>query len=434
MTDACEFSPHPHINKNVRGLSPSPTVAINDRSNQLLREGRKVFKLGLGQSPFPVPDPVVKALQAHAFEKDYLPVMGLDALRDVVAEHHRRTFGIECKPEQVLVGPGSKELMFLLQLVYDGDIVIPMPAWVSYAPQARIIGREIHLVATEAENGWRITPSQLEETCRKAPDRPRIVVLNYPSNPTGGSYTLDELQDLAEVMRKYRAVVLSDEIYGKLHHTGTHASIVPLYPEGTIFSGGLSKWCGAGGWRLGIFVVPECMDWLLKAMAAVASETYTSTCAPIQHAAIRAFLGGPEIEEYLQGCRRVLRALGHHISGLIRGSGARVLSPTGGFYLFPDFSPLKERLRIRGITTDRELCQRLLDEVGVAILPGSDFGCTPQDLAARLSYVDFNGGMALEAARDTPKNQHLGIDFLMDFCGPTLEAVELLVDWLDRER
>jgi aspartate aminotransferase len=317
--------------------------------------------------------------------------------------------------------------------VYDGDIVIPTPAWVSYAPQARIIGREIQLVPTEAKNGWRITPSQIEEICRKAPDRPRIVVLNYPSNPTGGSYTLDELQSLAEVMRKYRAVVLSDEIYGKLHHTGNHASIVPLYPEGTIFSGGLSKWCGAGGWRLGIFVVPECMDWLLEAMAAVASETFTSTSAPIQYAAIRAFVGGPEIEQYLQDCRRVLRALGHHIAELVRRSGSRVVSPQGGFYLFCDFSPLKERLQTRGITTNRELCQRLLEEVGVAMLPGSDFGCTAQELTARLSYVDFSGEGALRAIQDIPKDQPLGADFLKNFCGPTLEAVELLVDWLDRE-
>ena len=123
------------LNANVRGLTPSATVTINDRSNELCRRGRDIFKLGLGQSPFPVPEPVVEALRQNAFQKDYLPVKGLHELRETVADHHRETFGIDCDAEDVLIGPGSKELMFLLQLAYDGDLVIPTPTWVSYAPQ-----------------------------------------------------------------------------------------------------------------------------------------------------------------------------------------------------------------------------------------------------------------------------------------------------------
>lgn len=125
----------PRLNSNVRGLTPSATVAINDRSNELRRRDRDIFKLGLGQSPFPVPEPVVEALRQNAFQKDYLPVKGLHELRETVADHHRETFGIDCDAEDVLIGPGSKELMFLLQLAYDGDLVIPTPTWVSYAPQ-----------------------------------------------------------------------------------------------------------------------------------------------------------------------------------------------------------------------------------------------------------------------------------------------------------
>ena len=293
MKDRCEFSPRLHLNKHIIGLPPSATVAINDHSNRLLAEGRTVYKLGLGQSPFPVPRSVVEALQENAHQKDYLSVKGLFELREAIADHHRETFGVVCRPEHVLIGPGSKELMFLLQLVFFGDIVIPTPAWVSYGPQARIIGRPIHQLPTRQENGWRLTPDEFEAFCRKTEDRPKILVLNYPSNPTGASYSIEELESLAEVARKYRVMILSDEIYGKIHHQGTHASIVPLYPEGSVFSGGLSKWCGAGGWRLGLFVVDECMEWLLDAMSAVATETFTSTCAPIQYGAVRAFQGGP---------------------------------------------------------------------------------------------------------------------------------------------
>ncbi len=254
------------LNLNVRGLSPSATVAINDRSNELRRQGREIFKLGLGQSLFPVPHSMVEALRENATQKDYLPACGLLELREAIAEHHNRTFGIDCGPEDVLIGPGSKELMFLLQLVYYGDLIIPAPTWVSYAPQAKIIGRHIRLLSTSIKDDWHLTPEQLDDLCKQDPGRPRILILNYPSNPTGLTLSQSRLEGLAAVARRHRVVILSDEIYGKLHHEGKHRSIVPLYPEGTIFSGGLSKWCGAGGWRLGLFVFPKSLRWCVILM------------------------------------------------------------------------------------------------------------------------------------------------------------------------
>ena len=425
----CDQSPDVQLNLTVRGLLPSATVAINERSDQLRREGRQIFKMGLGQSPFPVPGLLVEELQRNAFQKAYLPVRGLPELRRAVAEHHCRTFGIDCTSDDVLIGPGSKELMFLLQLVYYGDLVIPTPAWVSYAPQARIIGRHVRLLPTSRENGWRLAPEQLDKLCRTDPSRPRIVVLNYPSNPTGTTYALNELRILAEVARKYRVILLSDEIYGKLHHEGEHASIVPLYPEGTIFSGGLSKWCGAGGWRLGLFVFPECLRWLLDAMAAVASETFTSTSAPIQFAAVPAFQEDKKIDEYLRRSRRILRALGGQLAARLQEAGVATHFPHGGFYLFPDFGPKAEMLRSRGINTSPELCERLLEETGIAILPGRDFGRPPAELTARLAYVNFDGAQALKAVGDIPSEMPLDDGFLRAHCGEVLMAIDRLCEW-----
>ena len=434
MSDRCTATPEVHLNPNVRELTPSATIAINERSIRRQAEGREVFRLGLGQSPFPVPEVVVAALRDNAHRKDYLPVEGLPELRAAVAEHHRRTFGIDCTADNVLVGPGSKELVFLLQLVYEGDIIIPAPSWVSYEPQARIIGRRVHPVATRREDRWLLTPQQLDELCSAAPGRPRILILNYPSNPTGQTYTARELDALAEVAARHRVVVLSDEIYGKLHHDSEHASLVPRNPDGTIFSGGLSKWCGAGGWRLGVFVIPDRMRWLLDAMAAVASETFASTSAPIQCAAVTAFQQEPSIDSYLAQCRRVLAALGNHLAETMRKSGLDVLSPDGGFYLFPDFTPLAERLARRGIDSAPQLCERLLEETGVAVLPASDFGCAPDHLGARLAYVDFDGAEALEASAASAASAagtRLGEDFLRRYCGRTVEAVDRLCDWVD---
>lgn len=423
----CDLAPDIQLNLNVRGLSPSATVAINERSDQLRTQGLRIYKMGLGQSPFPVPDIIVDELKQNAFQKAYLPVKGLPELRHAIAEHHIREFGIDCTANDVLIGPGSKELMFILQLVYYGDIVIPTPAWVSYAPQAQIIGRQIRFLHTHRENGWRLTPEQLDTLCKSDPSRPRILVLNYPSNPTGTTYSQDELKAIAKIANKYRVIVLSDEIYGKLHHAGKHHSIVPLYPEGTIFSGGLSKWCGAGGWRLGLFVFPTCLRWLQDAMAAVASETFTSTSAPIQYAAVKAFQESEDIDRYLYQARRILVSIGSKLVSLLKNVGVEVPLPQGGFYLFPDFKKYREKLKI---TTSPEFCEHLLQETGVAILPGRDFGRDPEEMTARLAYVNFDGKKALEAASQILDKQSLNDDFLYAYCAEPLNAVEKLCNWL----
>ncbi|MBU0753368.1 MAG: aminotransferase class I/II-fold pyridoxal phosphate-dependent enzyme [Gammaproteobacteria bacterium] len=425
-------SPDVNLNLNVRGLKQSATLAINERSAELIRSGRQVYRLGLGQSPFPVPQPVVDELKANAHQKDYLPVRGLRALRDAVAGYHRRMHGIERSGDDVLIGPGSKELMFVLQLVYYGDLVIPTPSWVSYAPQARIVGRQIHWVPTSPENDWRLMPDDLDRACHDDPGRPRIVILNYPSNPTGDTYTSDELKALAKVAKKYKVILVSDEIYGELHHRGQHVSIARFYPEGTIISGGLSKWCGAGGWRLGTFTFPHSLRWLLDAMATVASETYTSTSAPIQYAAIRAFAGGTEMETYLAHSRRVLRHLGRHVWRSLRDAGASVSEPVGGFYLFPDFGPLRERLARHGVADSITLCERLLGDAGVATLPGSDFGRPPQELTLRLAYVDFDGARCLMAAQQIPLDQELDRAFLELYCPNVMQATAAMASWLKK--
>lgn len=419
-----------HLNENVRGLQPSATIAINDRSNQLRRRGQEIFRLGLGQSPFPVPEVVVDALREHAFEKDYLPAQGLEELREAVADHHRRTFGIDCEAEDVLIGPGSKELMFLLQLTYFGELFIPAPTWVSYAPQARILGRPVHFLATSSRDHWQLTPAGLQQLCDERSASARLLILTYPSNPTGTTIPEAHLKEIAEIARRRHVVLLSDEIYGKLHHEGEHHSIVPHYPEGTIFSGGLSKWCGAGGWRLGLLVFPKCLRWLRDGMVAVATETFTSTCAPVQYAAIRAFEGGPEVDAYLRGARRILKALGRWLTRKLQEAGADIVPPEGGFYLFPDFSRFRPKLAPRGIRTSAQLCECLLDDTGVAILPGSAFGQPPEELSARLAYVDFDGAKALSAAAEFPPQQPLDDAFAARHCPRVVEAVDRICRWL----
>lgn len=419
-----------NLNLNVRGLSPSSTLAINERSNQLIKQGRTIYKLGLGQSPFPVPERVVESLRQHAHEKDYLPVRGLPALREAIAGFLHRTQGIERSADDVIIGPGSKELIFILQLVYYGDLIIPTPSWVSYSPQARIIGRHVTWVPTTSENNWRLSPEKLDLICRTDPDRPRVVIINYPSNPVGSSYPIERLKLLAQVARKYHVILISDEIYGMIHHQGQHVSIARYYPEGTIVSTGLSKWCGAGGWRLGTFVFPPNLRWLQDAMAIVASETYTATSAPIQHAAVTAFNGGADIDEYLHQSRRVLRAIARLLVQKLHDAHVSVPMPDGAFYLFADFSYYRDKLEKRGILTSVELCEALLEETGVAMLPGADFGRQPEELTARIAYVDFDGKASLEAASKIENGKQLNGQFVNEVSPRLVEAFDKMCHWL----
>jgi aspartate aminotransferase len=420
------------LNLNVRGLSSSPTLKINESSNDLILNGTKVYKLGLGQSPFPVPTPVVNALKLHAHEKDYLPVKGLTALREAVADFHRKKDKVDARAENVIIGPGSKELMFLLQIVYYGEIIVPTPCWVSYAPQARITGRNINFISTSYGERWRISAEKLAEFCEGECDmyRPRLLVLNYPGNPEGLTYSADELKNIAKVARNYEVLVLSDEIYGMLHHKGEHVSISRFYPEGTIISSGLSKWCGAGGWRLGMFTFPPDMSQLMNAMASVASETYTSVSAPIQYAAVRAFRGGVAIERYLWHVRRILSILGKQCHEILTGAGIRIHPPSGAFYLFLDFSPLSDDLSKRGINDSASLCKDLLEKKQVAILPGVNFGRDPKELTARMAYVNFDGPNALAASENIPLDRSLPEDFTNKWCGDTLIGTQRIVDWI----
>ncbi|MES9872894.1 MAG: aminotransferase class I/II-fold pyridoxal phosphate-dependent enzyme [Candidatus Sedimenticola sp. PURPLELP] len=431
MAFNAEYFPDIHLNLNVRGLGQSATLAINERCKHLHAKGKEVFRLGLGQSPFPVPAPVVEELRVNAHQKDYLPVKGLPQLRESVASYHERKEGVEYSAEDVLIGPGSKELMFLVQLVYYGDLVIPTPSWVSYAPQATIVGRHIRWVPTRFEDGWRISPGELTTVCQKDPTRPRIVILNYPNNPSGTTYPREELQELAAVARRYKLIIISDEIYGETRFDGKHESIARYYPEGTIISGGLSKWCGAGGWRLGTFTFPSSLRWLLDAVAVAASETFTSTSAPIQHAAVRAFEGGLEMERYLSNNRRILKAIGEKLHASLDEIGVKVPRPEGGFYIFPSFENHMMKLHARGITTSTQLCERLLDETGVAMLPGTDFGRPANELIARAAYVDFDGAHALVGAEGIPLDQELPDDFLELHCNKVLTALDRLCSWLD---
>ena len=227
--------------------------------------------------------------------------------------------------------------------------------------------------------------------------------------------------------RKHNVIVLSDEIYSELHYQGKHESMAHFYPDGTIISNGISKWAGAGGWRLGFFVFPDALKPVLDSMIVIASETFTSVSAPIQMAAISAFEGSTEMHQYIQASRNIMRTTGTVFSKLLQQQGIDVVMPEGGFYNLPDFSNHKEKLLTKGITSATELCRQMLKQTGVAGLPGSDFGLS-QGFLVRFAFVDFDGTQLIHRVLENPA-------LVLDDNTPELQhlfsAAQRIGQWLD---
>lgn len=381
-------------------VAKSGTLSLNETSRALEAAGREVYRFGFGESPFPPPRRVQEALRKAAHRTDYTAVAGLPQLRENVAAFHHEVDGYPISAGQILIAPGAKPLLLnVMRAFQTAQVYLPAPSWVSYGPQARLAGHEVIGISAAFEGRWRLTPAELERAILSSGRAgcEKLLVLNYPGNPEGLSYSLEELQALTAVLTKHGVWVLADEIYALLDHQGEHISLGRLYPERTLVTTGLSKWCGAGGWRLGALILPpDAPAALFDALIGLGSETYSCAPAPMQVAALAAYKLDAEVYDFLDGQRRVLRAIGSAVYAAISAAGIRVHAPQGGFYLLLDFSPFAERLQKRGIHDDAQLCEKLLADTGVALLPGAAFGLSKTSYTARLAYVDFDGEAALQ--------------------------------------
>ena len=399
----------------VKNLKPSSTLKINEVSKQLEEKGKKIFKFGFGQSPFQVPTDIVNKLKDNAYRNKYMPMQGLEKLRKSIAKYTSTKKGYNYISDNVIIGPGSKELMFLLHVMFDGEIILPAPSWVSYAPQA-ILGRnKIRILETKRENNWFPTKKEIEKIILKDKKKNYLLFLNSPNNPSG--QICENLEEISEITKKYNLLILSDEIYSELSFNDNYKSISSFCPEKTIISTGLSKWCGAGGWRLGYFIVPETLKVIKNTLNILASETFSAVSAPIQYAAIQAYEGNHK--NYLKSSREILRAVGNYVYDNLRSNKILINKPQGGFYLMPEFINAK-------FESSSEMCDNILKKTGVALLPGSDFGFDKKRMLARLSFTDFDGKHFME---EYDKGNNLNNKLIENLAPKMAEGVDKLKKW-----
>ena len=403
------------IKDQISQLKPSATLAINEESNKLIKNGKKVYKFGFGQSPFPVPETIVSALKNNANKNTYLPMQGLEELRSAIANYLNKYNNNNFKSDDIIIGPGTKELMFLTQIAFQGEVLLPAPSWVSYQPQALIAKNKVHWIQTTNSSNWFPTAEQLEDKIKSIENKNLLLFINSPNNPSGT--VCKNLQEIAEVAKKHKLIILSDEIYSQLTFDNQYRSISNFYPESTIVSTGLSKWCGAGGWRLGFFAIPDQLKVLKNSLKILSSESFTSVSAPIQYAAIEAYKG--DHSAYLNTVRKILSFAGNYVYENLKSNVINVTKPEGGFYLFPEFTNAK-------FSSSSEMCKDILNKTGVALLPGSDFGLKSSKMVVRLSYTDFDGANFL---RNTAGGNKLDNANLKKNAPNIVEGVAALKEW-----
>lgn len=375
----------------TRQFAPSATLAMNETVAQRRAAGRETIHLGFGEATFPLHPLLRTALAETANHTAYAPVAGTPALRKAIAAYLLRTRELNYSSEHIIVAPGSKPLLYALLHILEGDVLLPVPSWVSYAPQARLAGRRIFDVQTDPRDFHRLTPQSLDiaiALARKEGANPRILIVNSPSNPTGSMFDRADVEALAVWARGEGITIISDEIYAELAHGWRpHVSPARFYPEGCIVTGGLSKAFSAGGWRVGYAALPSTPEGtqVAKALRTLASEIWSAAATPMQDAAVVAFTPNAELEIYVKRSARIHAHVTHQLYTTLTQLGIPCPRPAGAFYLYPDFAPWQAALAEKGVNTSEELARYLLDEWDIATLPAVVFGEEPPALRLRLA-------------------------------------------------
>jgi aspartate/methionine/tyrosine aminotransferase len=351
--------------KAMSRLGTETAFEVLAKARALEAQGREIIHLEIGEPDFDTPSNIIEAAGTALMEGQthYCPSAGIPELRQAIAEHIAETRGVDVVPEQVVVTPGGKPVMFfaILALVEEGDEVLyPNPGFPIYESMIKFVGAKPVPLVLEEDRGFRFDVSQLRE---KVSPRTKMIIINSPQNPTGGVLTREDLEEIAAVATEHDLMVLSDEIYDRILYEGEHVSFLsmPDVQDRTILLNGFSKTYAMTGWRLGYGVMPE---GLAEHITRLMTNSNSCTATFTQWAGVEA-LRGPQgasakmVEEFKRR-RDVI------VPGLNAIDGIRCAMPKGAFYVFPN---------IEGTgMSEREFADYLMEEAGVAVLAGTSFG------------------------------------------------------------
>jgi len=375
------------ISQRAQSVKPSETLTISAKAKELKRAGKSVISLSAGEPDFPTPEHVCKAA-IKAIEEGfhgYTMNTGTPELREAICNKLKRDNGLSFTPSQILVSNGAKQSLgfTMLTLLDKGDeVIIPTPYWVSYPQMVNLADGTPVPVRTHFEDNYKLTPKSLENSITQ---NTKALILCSPSNPTGARYSADELKGLAEVLRNHKdIVIISDEIYEYIVFEGTHVGILEVAPDlknRTILVNGFSKGFAMTGWRLGYLAGPEKF---VQSVAKIQSQETSAPSSISQKAGEAAYTGNLDAVGKMRQAFSERR--NYVVNALNAIEGVECFTPQGAFYVFPDISTYLNRKTKAGksIASSTDLCLYLLEEFGVAAVPGDAFG---EPNGMRISYA-----------------------------------------------
>ena len=375
------------ISDSLKRIKPSPTIAVSTKARELKAAGKDVIGLGAGEPDFDTPENIkevaIKAIKDG--DTKYTAVDGTPALKKTIVEKFKRENNLDYSVDQITVGAGGKHVIYnaMMATLNEGDeVIIPAPYWVSYPDIVLLTGAKPVIIKCSEDQGFKLKPKDLENTIT---NKTKWLILNSPSNPTGTSYSENEIRDLAEVLKKNSNVhILSDDIYEHISYEGfkffTIAQI-PELKERVLTMNGVSKSYAMTGWRIGYAAGPK---EIIKAIAKIQSQSTSNPSSVSQAAAVEALSGKQDFISERSKAFQERRDF--VVSELNKINGINCLKPEGAFYVFPSCKELLGKKDSKGnvLETDSDFVQSLLENVGVAVVQGSAFGL---DGFFRISYA-----------------------------------------------
>ncbi|MBI9111168.1 pyridoxal phosphate-dependent aminotransferase [Maridesulfovibrio ferrireducens] len=369
------------ISERLMRAKPSATLAVNAKAQELRAQGKEIVSLAVGEPDFQTPQHVCDAMKKAVDEgfTRYTPVPGIPELRTAVAGYYKRFYDVSAKAENTIISNGGKHSLYnlFMALIDPGDeVLIPAPYWVSYPPMVELAEGKPVIVPTTAESGFLAQVKDLEAACTS---RTKVLVLNTPSNPTGGHYPQDHLTEIAEWARKKGIFIISDEVYDRLvYKPATYSTLSNFwekYPEDVAIVGALSKSFCMTGWRVGTSLAhPD----LVKAMIKIQGQSTSNVNSMTQKAAVAAFEGPWDLIDKMTVAFQRRRDLAYDI--ISSWPGVICPKPDGAFYLFPVLNTFFDE----ETPDSASMCTKILEEAGIALVPGSAFG---DDRCIRFSYA-----------------------------------------------
>jgi aspartate aminotransferase len=384
--------------------SVAANLDLDERVNRQLANGFDILHLGFGESRIPPPPALVDRLAAGVRLTDYGPVAGREGPREAVAGYFRRR-RLPTTADDVVLAPGSKPLLLAIMASVPGDVVLPRPAWVTYAPQAQFLGRRVVSVPIPDHVGGVPDPDRLVAnlaSARASGANPQLMVLTAPDNPTGTTADPATVRRLMRIAEQEDLLVISDEIYRDVIFDGGTEYLSPaeVAPDRVVVVTGLSKSLALGGWRIGAARFPSSQvgQSLRSEVVGLASQIWSNAPGPMQAVAEYAFGEPPEIVAHRTASSHLHARVARAVHAAFVDSGALVREPSGGFYVYPDLTPMAAALRSLGVNGSADLERFLLDELGVAVLGGHHGGDDPAALRFRAATSLLYGHS--EAQRD----------------------------------